>query len=192
MRIVGRLAFPLFALSIAEGFAHTRSRLRYFLRIFLLGTACQLVYFFAAGDTLLGILLTFSFSILLMELADRTKAAFRENTRSRWPLAAACAAALAAVWLFCSRVEVDYGFWGILVPVWISLFSDRRLRLAAMALGLIALCAAGGLTRQWFCLAALIPAALYDGKPGKYRLKYFFYVFYPAHLAILQLIDWIR
>jgi len=35
------------------------------------------------------------------------------------------------------------------------------------------------------CLLALVPLALYNGKPGKYRLKYFFYIFYPAHLVLL-------
>ena len=37
LRIVGRLAFPLYALCIAEGFTHTRHRGKYFLRIFVLG-----------------------------------------------------------------------------------------------------------------------------------------------------------
>ena len=44
MRAVGRLAFPLFAYFIGEGFYYTKNRLRYFLRIFLLGVACQIPY----------------------------------------------------------------------------------------------------------------------------------------------------
>ena len=36
LRIIGRLAFPIFAYMIAEGCAHTSSRLRYFLTILCL------------------------------------------------------------------------------------------------------------------------------------------------------------
>ena len=33
MRLVGRIAFPVFAFLIAEGFIHTRSRYRYFFTL---------------------------------------------------------------------------------------------------------------------------------------------------------------
>ena len=36
-----------------------------------------------------------------------------------------------------------------------------------------------------FCLPLIV---LYNGKRGKYRLKYFFYAFYPLHLALLAAI----
>ena len=41
---------------------------------------------------------------------------------------------------------------------------------------------------QPFSLLALPLLALYNGKRGKWRLKYFFYVFYPAHLGLIYLI----
>ena len=37
-------------------------------------------------------------------------------------------------------------------------------------------------------LFALPLLALYNGQRGKWKMKYFFYIFYPAHLAILHLI----
>ena len=46
LRILGRLAMPLYAYMIAEGCRYTRSRKRYFLSIALMGLLCQLVYFF--------------------------------------------------------------------------------------------------------------------------------------------------
>lgn len=36
--------------------------------------------------------------------------------------------------------------------------------------------------------SAVIPLALYSGDRGKLKLKYFFYIFYPAHLGLLYLI----
>lgn len=194
MRAVGRLAFPLYAYFIAEGFRYTRSRPRYFLRVFLLGAACQLVYAAADGELLLGILITFSFSILLMWLLDAVKNAFRTGSPRRFPLAGAFVLALAALFFFCRAVPVDYGFFGILVPVWVSLFDDKPYRLAALALGLACVCTAellGGSALQCLSMLALPLLALYNGKPGRHRMKYFFYIFYPAHLAVLQLIAWL-
>jgi hypothetical protein len=42
-----------------------------------------------------------------------------------------------------------------------------------------------GLSVQSYALLALPLLLLYSGKRGKWKLKYFFYVFYPAHLVLL-------
>ena len=41
---------------------------------------------------------------------------------------------------------------------------------------------------QNFSTFSLIPLLLYSSKEGKYKLKYLFYVFYPAHIIILWII----
>ena len=191
MRILGRLAFPLYAFCIAEGFYYTRDRKRYFLQIFVLGLACQIVYFIADGSMYLGVLIAFSLSILLMWTLDGVKKAFAAKDGTI-KAAAIFVLALTAVAALCHFMTVDYGFVGILLPV-LAFASDKKwVRLGLFSLGLAALCAviycSGGLDVQWWALAALPLLALYNGKPGKYRMKYFFYVFYPAHLAVLYLI----
>jgi hypothetical protein len=42
---------------------------------------------------------------------------------------------------------------------------------------------------QWYALLALIPLALYSGKRGKYKMKNLFYIYYPAHLVVIWLLD---
>ena len=37
-------------------------------------------------------------------------------------------------------------------------------------------------------LLALVPMLLYDGRPGKWKWKYFFYAAYPAHMLLLYVI----
>ncbi|MBQ3211233.1 MAG: hypothetical protein IJB09_07035 [Oscillospiraceae bacterium] len=191
MRILGRLAFPLYAFCIAEGFYYTRDRKRYFLQIFVLGLLCQIVYFIADGSMYLGVLIAFSMSILLMWALDEVKKALAAKDGTM-KAAAIFVLSLAAVAALCHFMTVDYGFVGILLPV-LAFASDKKwVRLGLFSLGLAALCAviqvSGGLDVQWWAMAALPLLALYNGKPGKYRMKYFFYIFYPAHLAVLYLI----
>ena len=191
MRILGRLAFPLYAFCIAEGFYYTRDRKRYFGQIFVLGLLCQIVYFIADGSMYLGVLIAFSLSILLMWTLDGVKNALAAKDGTM-KAAAIFVLSLAAVAALCHFMTVDYGFVGILLPV-LAFASDKKwVRLGLFSLGLAALCAviqvSGGLDVQWWAMAALPLLALYNGKPGKYRMKYFFYIFYPAHLAVLYLI----
>ncbi|MBL5010241.1 membrane protein [Enterococcus lactis] len=43
-------------------------------------------------------------------------------------------------------------------------------------------------TTQWIMIFSIIPILLYNGQKGK-GIKYFFYIFYPAHIALLYLLS---
>ena len=45
---------------------------------------------------------------------------------------------------------------------------------------------------QYWSLLAVPLLVLYNGKPGRVRMKYFFYIFYPLHLVILYGISMLR
>ena len=180
----GRTSFPIFAYMIAEGCKYTRDRKRYFLMLFGLATACQVVYFLFDGSMYLSILFTFSLSILTVYALDALK-------RSPSPSAALVfAGTVCAVYALNRFLTVDYGFWGCMVPVFASLPTDTRydsprFRTLALGLGLLPLAAdLGGI--QYYSLLALPLLLLYSGKRGKHNMKYFFYIFYPVHLAVLQ------
>lgn len=205
LRIVGRIAFPLYALCIAEGFTHTRHRGKYFLRIFILGVVCQIAYDAVSSEVYLGILLTFSLSIILMFFLDAWLCALKGKEQALSKLwekltghkqhrrgstvlcSVLLVTALALTVLLTQVVRVDYGLSGVLFPVLVYLGAFRWPKFAAFSLatGLLA-CnfEHSALPRAWSVIA-LVPAALYNGKPGRVKLKYFFYVFYPAHLLIL-------
>ena len=210
-RMIGRLAFPRYAFFIAEGFRYTRSRVKYFLRIFLLGTACQIVYAIAEKKTYIGILLTFSMSIVVMACVDLLKNSLKRDdeivlNKYGRPFgivlsALLCAAVIGTAYFICSKVEVDYGFFGVMLPVFVSLFDGKYPRYIMFSLGTLAVCVESGglfgrfdlngLMFQIYSVADIPLVLLYNGKRGKYNLKYFFYIFYPAHLAILYLISMI-
>lgn len=204
-RVIGRLAFPIYAYCIAEGFRFTHNRLKYFLRIFILGAVCQIAYAVTNKDVYIGILLVFSMSIIIMSLCDDAKKASQgeESHISRFiqrvsgkrlsesadtvlSMSLACAAII-AVYILTSRVAVDYGFFGVMLPVCTSFFDDRKKRLVMFSACLIALCIemTYSFTLQYFSLLAVPLIALYNGEKGRHSPKYFFYIFYPLHLLIL-------
>lgn len=211
-RIIGRLAFPIYAYCIAEGFRYTRNRRLYFLRIFLLGLICQAVYTIADRKLYIGILLVFSYSIILMGCLDSLKQALRGNTSAvnraitrllgrdtplnskidKWISGGILTALTFLAFVLCMNIDVDYGFFGILLPVFTSFFNDRPRRLAMFASSLLALSIdmiSGGFIVQFWSLLSVPLLATYNGRPGKYRMKYFFYIFYPAHLVLLYAIQ---
>ncbi len=191
LRIIGRLAFPIYAYCIAEGFRYTKNRKRYFFQIFALGALCQVVYTVVMRDAYIGILPVFSIAILLMALQERMLA---ERAHGGWRYTVLYILAVFAVFLLTCVCEVDYGFFGVMLPVVTARFPDKPRRLMMFSVDLVLLAVfshLSGSTTQIFSLFALIPLLLYNGKPGKYRLKYFFYIFYPAHLVLLYVVDYL-
>lgn len=201
LRIAGRLAFPFYAFMIAEGCAHTRHQRRYFLTVFALGVACQAVYYLYDGSTDMGILITFSLSILVIYAMQYAKKTVRDaacRPVRRWMAFLALATLLVGVYLLDRLWDIDYGFIGCMTPVLASLFRDPHpeprtrgqggdrpiVHVLMLGIGLVIL-ACGSNVIQWFSLAAIPLLLLYSGQRGAHSLKYFFYIFYPAHLAIL-------
>lgn len=204
LRIIGRLAFPIFAYMIAEGCKYTRSRLRYFFTISLLAAACQAVYWFAAESTYFSVLVTFSLSIPVICALQFFRESLSDGHRLRAALAvAALISAVALVWYLNRILTIDYGFWGCMLPVFAALFQQRRgssekaspldrneVHVLCLGFGLLCLHQSLGGLQIWSVLS--LPLLLcYSGRRGKGNLKYFFYIFYPAHLAILQGLDWL-
>ena len=192
LRILGRLAYPIFAFMIAEGCRYTRNKLRYFFLVLGIGIGCQIVYFLADGDTTWNILLTFAVAILLIYALQ---AAY---TADNWQKQALWSTAFAAVFLgVCGldrSVGISYGVWGVMTPVFVSFAHLRKLPhwAAVLMLGIgLVLISTDYVALQDYALLVLPILLLYNGKPGKHRMKYFFYIFYPVHLAVLQGIVWL-
>lgn len=189
-RLIGRIAFPLFAFFIAEGCRYTRNKRKYLGMILFLGLIFHAVFVLATGQTLLNIFITFSFSIILIYLLQKVKKELGEGTwKNKILFGILFFGMLFFTYLFTSCFEVDYGFFGIMLPVIVSLFDGLWKRKAAFLIGILLLVASIHTYFQSFCLLAVPILFLYNGTRGKYKMKYFFYVFYPVHLSILFLLD---
>lgn len=187
MRIVGRLALPIFAYMIAEGCRYTRNRPKHLVLIATLAVGCQLVYWIAMESLYQSILVTFTLSIVIIYSVDGIL-----QHKSVWRVLAslfglALVVLLAVVLpqkLATQGYEIDYDIWGVLMPVVVYYAKWKPLKLLALA-GMIVVTAFTLGSIQWYALLALPLLLLYNGTRGKWKLKYMFYIFYPTHLVLI-------
>ena len=179
MRCIGRIAFPVFAFLIAEGFIHTRSRYRYFFTLLGFAVISEIPWYLLNGaDGTHNVMFTLALGLATLMVL--------ENLLQRslvlgflWTLGMAGL----AFWL-----EVDYEWRGILLIVILYLF-NRHGHSFPYSKGM-----------QFFCTFALIMhygvigavmacmiLCLYNGTRGFIHgsiAKYGFYAFYPVHLIL--------
>lgn len=185
LRVIGRLALPIYAYMIAEGCRHTGNRKRYLLRIASLALLCQVVYFAAMGSLYQSILVTFTISICLIYIIDYTQQ--KRDQLSRLLAFGALASAVFVcvglpMLLKDTDFAIDYGFVGVLLPLLVYFGREKTKYLTA---GLILLGLSNGGV-QWFALAAVPLLGMYNGQRGKGNVGKWFYLYYPLHLVVIH------
>ena len=192
LRMAGRIAMPVFSFCIAEGYAHTRDRKRYLLRMGLFALISEIPFDLAfegrIGFGHQNIMLTFFLSIHALELFDRIRGGKDPRTerfstgRTLLGILAIGAIAVLAVFL-----RADYTCFAVVAVFLFYVFRDAHP--AVRCGGGVAFLA---LTRtmSYYCATgfSFIPLILYNGKRGR-GLKWLFYVFYPGHLLLLYLLQ---
>ncbi len=187
-RIIGRIAYPIFAYMIAEGCKYTRNKIKYFLSVFSVGSICSLVSYVTERSLYQSILITFACSIILIIFLQEVQT--NRNSLLKKCIFGLLAILLIALYVFLFNInvipqlETDYGFYGILTPVFIYFGKNKHEKLLALTIGLF-LIAMDGMPYQIFSLTAVGILAFYNGKRGKHALKYLFYAYYPSHIAIM-------
>lgn len=193
LRIIGRLAFPIFSFMIAEGCKYTKNKPRYFLSVFLLGLLCQIVYFIFTKSLYMNILITFSLSITVIYSLDYFRSFLLLKTSSTIKKLSAFLLLFLTISLVCVLnilFKIDYGFWGCMTGVFASIIKkgSNTQRVFVFAIGLLILAISSN-TIQLYSLFSLPLLLLYSGKRGKIKMKSFFYIFYPLHLIVLEIIN---
>lgn len=190
MRIIGRIAFPIFAFMIGEGCRYTHRRSRYLQQIAFLGIFMQVVLWIGTRSLYQSVFISFTMAILLIYAIDQAK---KSGQWKDWLCVGLVGGAISFLCLGLPELlhktdyQVDYSMIGVLLPV-VSYFArGKGVRLVGYALGLIALSLFyGGI--QWFCLLALPFLGMYNEQRGSARLKNLFYFYYPVHLGVLYAI----
>ena len=199
MTCVGRLAFPIFAFLIAEGFYHTSNRKRYALRLFVGGVISEIPFnVFAVANFVnpnhQNVMFTLLFGLLALW-------AFRwaQENGGVWRYLAACAA-FAALYVLADRLRVDYRGRGVTMVVMFGLLRGVKWEKLwqVLCLGILCYCMPSRILHigvfafpiQNLGVLALLPIWLYNGEPGRKSkpLQYGAYLFYPAHLGVLAVL----
>ncbi len=182
-RIIGRLSFPLFAWTIANGAHHTKNSAHYFFRLVLFAAISQIPYVLsirqlAPGFNGLNVFFTLSIGLLTIMFVRQIK-----DTFYRLLLTFLMA-------LIAQLINADYGAYGILViMIFYFFYHDWRKMLIAQIflMGLVSLISYYyanmlGMFRVFGILSVLL-LLLYNDKKGK-SLKYFFYIVYPLQFIL--------
>lgn len=138
LRTVGRLAFPIFAFQVSEGFRHTSNPRKYALKLFAFGIISQPVFMAYFGtqspNTLFTLLLGLTAGYALS--SDRLVLHPNNGENERFARKSVSSRilnvlfAVGTVWL-AECFDTDYGAWGaMLVLVFIVLRDRKRLMLA--------------------------------------------------------------
>lgn len=182
MRVIGRLAFPIYCFLLAEGAAHTSSHSKYLLRLFLFALVSEVPFDLASSMMAVNNFHQNVFFTLFLALLAMTAI---QKLPNRWLAAVAVAACV----LMGDFLRTDYGAGGVLIAVLFFLLRKHPvIKSVAFAVADIGL---WGLSNtQAFAVFAVVPILCYNGKRGR-GLKYLFYIFYPAHLLVLYLIRFV-
>lgn len=201
--MAGRLAFPIFAFQIVEGFYHTSDRKRYMKRIALFAVLSEIPFNLVVADSFVypyhqNVMVTFLIALLLMNCM--------ENNRGSLPrylgISAVCVVLGFALGLLSFA---DYYYYGVFIVLLFYWTYQRPFGRLIQLFGLVYICdAMAGLVypvelfgqtfeigQQMLAVLALIPIWLYDGRQGYHSkpLQYACYAFYPVHLLVLYLLS---
>lgn len=203
---IGRLAFPIYAFLLVEGYFHTRNLKKYVLRLLIFALISEIPFDLAMGSTWFypihqNVLWSFLISLGLIHWNEKARAKGK-----LWRRILVGVATVAIGYVVGLVTMVDYYHAGILMVLTFYFFRGRKWWCflgQVLCLWYVNLEILGGfgyelvlfgrnvfLTRQGLALLALIPIWLYRGKQGYHSkpFQYLNYAFYPAHLLILALI----
>ena len=185
MRIIGRIAMPIFAFCIAEGFSHTHDKMKYLCRMAIFGVISEIPFDLVTAGKVLefghqNIMLTFTWAILGLICYDKI---LEMRGKVKYLLVGL---AVLFFMLMSLIFGLDYNFLSVAL---ISVF--YLLRKKAFWIRNVVAMVVHVLFRNvgiyLFGLLGFLPLFLYNGKRGK-GLKWLFYAFYPGHLLLIYLV----
>lgn len=209
MRIIGRMAFPIYTYCLAVGCVYTRNMLKYLERMVLLALISQPIYVLAMGHSTQAM-----YAVSFAEKPVQAALNFYVKSWAAHPgILLSLSVGLLAIWslrerrliltaaiavfVYLAQTKLDYGWRGVVLMVLFYLFIERRWLSLPMVLAFMLWWGLSGAGYSLFgvkfgiqAFAMLSLPMIYLRTRSGLRLpKWLFYAFYPVHLALIYLLD---
>lgn len=204
MHLIGRMTAPIMTYFIVEGYHYTRNVNKYLARLAIFAAVSWIPFLFMEYGTLLpftfvdgnlyfnpaqGVIYTFFLTLLAMKTVHSQSL---PKPAKVMLVIGLCLLSSIGDWFFFPII------WALLLDKYRGNFKKQAAAFAISSLVLMTLMIMflmDGFANNWFqygVLLALIPLYFYNGEKGRGGRfnKWFFYVFYPAHLLILGILKW--
>lgn len=186
MRIIGRIAFPIYCFLLVEGAHYTRDPKKYALRLGSGVLLSELPFDLAFSGRIdlesSSVMVTLLLGFLMIQAMKRVK--------GFWKVVVILPFFLAAEWL-----RTDYAGNGIAIIAMLALTRDVPHEKLLRTIGFVVLLWFGAevsigpvqVPMELFGLIGLIPMFCYHGgkRTGNKAVQWAFYLFYPVHLTVL-------
>lgn len=207
MRIIGRIAFPIYCFLLVEGSERTRNPKKYALRLFMGMLLSEIPFDLAFSPTWLsyewhwwtpfaGFNPT-SNSVMMTLLLGFGMLMCMQRVKGFWRVAV-----ILPFYILAEQLGTDYAGMGIALIAVFALTRERE-HGKLLCVVLCALLMNSGfknleifgiwINMEIFALAALIPIFCYDGRKltTSRAVQWGFYLFYPVHILVLAMLMWV-
>lgn len=186
MRSLGRIAFPVFAFLLVEGYVHTHSKQHYFFSLMAFALISQVPWWLLNQDSSLNVFFTLALGLMTLQVLD-TLQSLRPINKSKHfcksPFFIASVVATATICALATYLDVDYAYRGILLIIFFRLFRNN---FPLIALFTMPLMYAYGTVGYLLALAVMATYNCQRGFiPKGSAWKYAFYAYYPGHILIV-------
>lgn len=178
LRYIGRIAFPIFCFLLVQGFVHTSNKRKYALRLGLFALISEIPFDLALSSVALefqhqNVFFTLFIGLVTMMVYETVEK--KEDWSEIFKVICWIVTVLAGMGA-AKFLRTDYDAIGVFCIMMLYIFRQKKSTQIIV----------GCVSFLWELTAplAFIPIAFYNGKRG-WKMKYFFYVFYPVHLLIL-------
>lgn len=197
LNIIGRLAFPIFAFQITEGYIHTKDIKKYLLRLFILTIISQIPFMIMlepVGFTI-NTIATLLFGLISITIYNKNKILGIIS--------------LIILGIIAEFAHFDGGICCIFIIFNFYVFKDKKIIMTVFYI-LLVTCLFGSNLIEYTkndnellysvikyylpyyvaTLSAILLIYTYNNKKGK-KMKWFFYIFYPFHIILLLFIKYL-
>ncbi|MDD6327315.1 MAG: TraX family protein [Lachnospiraceae bacterium] len=189
MRLVGRIAFPIFIFLLIQGFLYSHDRIQYFARLLLFAVISEipfdLVFSISTKQLNKGkiiefayqnVFFTLAFGLLLITIIDVFRKIPQKGSASYVVVGTLCIIILLVVY----GLQPDYGVIGALAILAAYCFKNDPKKMTAACVTVLLLSSQMEITAY----LAIVLVGQYNGSRGKGN-KWVFYLFYPIHLLMI-------